>query len=137
MGVTCCISIRTRNLKMSIWINMPIVKLRSQVCSRHQFAVMVLTSNFHSNQTIMIMKKNYMVYLLPVLMLLAVSSCNKSFQEATINKNVPATVAASLLFNGVLNDFPDLPDGAYASNYQSSVVYKNTSNKDEIWCQYY
>jgi len=98
---------------------------------------MVLTSNFHSNQTIMIMKKNYIVYLLPVLMLLAVSSCNKSFQEATINKNVPATVAASLLFNGVLNDFPDLPDGAYASNYQSSVVYKNTSNKDEIWCQYY
>ena len=85
----------------------------------------------------MIMKKIYMIYLLPILMLLAVSSCNKSFESATLNNNVPNSVAASLLFNGVLNNFPDLPDGAYASNNQSSVVYANTSNKDEIWCQYY
>jgi hypothetical protein len=85
----------------------------------------------------MIMKKTYMIYLLPILMLLAVSSCNKSFEAAALNNNVPNSVAASLLFNGVLNNFPDLPDGAYASNNQSGVVYANTSNKDEIWCQYY
>jgi len=84
----------------------------------------------------MIMKNIYMIYLLPIL-LLTVSSCNKSFEAATLNNNVPNSVAASLLFNGVVNNFPDLPDGAYASNYQSSVVYQNTSNKDEIWCQYY
>ena len=30
-----------------------------------------------------------------------------------------------------------MPDGGYASNYQSNVVYNNASNKDEIWCQYY
>jgi len=83
------------------------------------------------------MKKIYMIYLLPIVALLTVSSCNKSFEAATLNNNVPNSVAASLLFNGVINNFPDLPDGAYASNYQSSVVYQNTSNKDEIWCQYY
>jgi hypothetical protein len=83
------------------------------------------------------MKNIYIIYLLPILMLLTVSSCNKSFELATLNNNVPNSVAASLLFNGVLNNFPDLPDGAYASSNQNSIVYNSTSNKDEIWCQYY
>jgi len=83
------------------------------------------------------MKKIFRIYLLPALLLLTVSSCKKDFQKYTQNPNVPLSVPASLLFNGVLNDLVDLPDGGYASSNQSSVVYKNTSNKDEIWCQYY
>jgi len=83
------------------------------------------------------MKKIFIIYLLPVLIVLTVSSCNKTFQLDTQNPNVPSVVPASLLLNGVLNNFPDLPDGGYASGNQSSVVYNNTSNKDEIWCQYY
>jgi len=83
------------------------------------------------------MKKIFRIYLLPALLLLTVSSCKKDFQKYTQNPNVPLSVPASLLFNGVLNDLVDLPDGGYASSNQNSVVYKNTSNKDEIWCQYY
>lgn len=83
------------------------------------------------------MKKIFKTYLLPALMVLTASSCRKSYQELTQNPNVPSSVPASLLMNGVLNDFPDLPDGAYASSNQSGVVYKSTSNKDEIICQYY
>ncbi len=81
--------------------------------------------------------KKIFIYLLPVLMLLTVSSCKKSFEDLTKNPNVPLSVPASLLLNGVLNDLPDLPDGAYASSNQNGVVYKGTSNKDEILCQYY
>ncbi|HEY9000973.1 MAG TPA: SusD/RagB family nutrient-binding outer membrane lipoprotein [Mucilaginibacter sp.] len=81
--------------------------------------------------------KKIAIFLLPVLTLLVVSSCKKSFEDLTKNPNVASNAPASLLLNGVLNDFPDLPDGAYASNNQSAYVYKNTSNKDEIWCQYY
>lgn len=83
------------------------------------------------------MKKIIKMFLLPALMLLTVSSCKKSYQELTQNPNVPNSVPASLLLNGILNDFPDLPDGGYASSNQNSVVYKNTSNKDEIVSQYY
>ena len=66
------------------------------------------------------MKKIFRTYLLPVVMLLTVSSCKKSFQELTQNNNVPGSVPASLLFNGVLNSMVDLPDG-----------------QDEIYDQYY
>jgi hypothetical protein len=68
----------------------------------------------------MIMKKILKVYLLPVLMLLAVSSCKKSFEDLTINPNVPSNVPASLLFNGIENSLADLPQ-----------------NSNEIYCQYY
>jgi hypothetical protein len=85
----------------------------------------------------MIMKKILKIYLLPIAMLLTVSSCQKTFEERTLNNNVPNNVPAALLLNGVLNDFPDLPQGAYASNSQSSIVYNGASNKDEIYCQYY
>jgi hypothetical protein len=99
---------------------------------------MALTLNYHSNKKRkMIMKKIFKFYLLPAIMLFTVSSCKKSFENLTQNNNVPQNVPASLLLNGVLNDFPDLPDGGYASNNQSGVVYSGTSNKDEIWDQYY
>ena len=68
----------------------------------------------------MIMKKIFKIYLLPALMLLTVSSCKKSFQELTVNNNVPTSVPASLLFNGLLNSMVDFPD-----------------NSNEIYCQYY
>ena len=66
------------------------------------------------------MKKIFKFYLLPALLMLSASSCTKSFEDLTQNKNVPTSVPASLLFNGVLNSMVDLPDG-----------------EDEIWCQYY
>jgi hypothetical protein len=65
------------------------------------------------------MKKILKIYLLPIL-LLTVTSCKKSYQDLTINNNVPTSVPASLLFNGILNNMVDLP--------QSS---------SEIYCQYY
>jgi len=68
----------------------------------------------------MIMKKIFRIYLLPALMVLSVSSCQKNFESFTKNSNVATAVPASLLFNGVLNSMVDFPDGA-----------------DEIWCQYY
>ncbi|WPU93355.1 SusD/RagB family nutrient-binding outer membrane lipoprotein [Mucilaginibacter sabulilitoris] len=66
------------------------------------------------------MKKIFVNYMLPVFMVLAVTGCKKSFQELTQNNNVPSTVPASLLFNGILNKIADLPQ---------------TNN--EIYCQYY
>jgi hypothetical protein len=68
----------------------------------------------------MIMKKIFRIYLLPAILLLTVSSCKKSFENATQNNNVPNNVPSSLLLNGILNSMVDLPDGA-----------------DEIWDQYY
>ena len=46
------------------------------------------------------MKKRYIIYLLPILMVLIVSSCNKTFEADTQNANVPNSVASSLLLNG-------------------------------------
>jgi hypothetical protein len=66
------------------------------------------------------MKKIFINYILPVFMVLAVTGCKKSFEDLTKNNNVPSTVPASLLFNGVLNSMVDLPQ---------------TSN--EIYSQYY
>ncbi|WP_158994682.1 SusD/RagB family nutrient-binding outer membrane lipoprotein [Mucilaginibacter sp. L196] len=83
------------------------------------------------------MKKILIIYFLPVIILLAVSSCKKSFIDDTTNNNLPNSVSASLLLTGVLTNMVDLPDGAYSSSTQSSMVYPNASNKDEIWGQYY
>ena len=66
------------------------------------------------------MKKICRLYLLPALMLLTVSSCKKSYEDLTKNPNVPQTVPASLLFNGIANSMVDFPD-----------------NENEIYCQYY
>jgi hypothetical protein len=68
----------------------------------------------------MIMKKIFKMYLLPALMLLTVSSCKKSYEDLTKNPNVPQSVPASLLFNGIANSMVDFPD-----------------NSAEIYCQYF
>lgn len=51
---------------------------------------------------------------------LATTSCNKTLDELTLNENKPNSVPASLLFNGVLNDAFEAPNGDY-----------------EAWNQYY
>jgi len=57
---------------------------------------------------------------LPVLLALATTSCDKDFEELTVNENKPNSVPASLLFTGVLNDAFEAPNGQY-----------------EAWDQYY
>ena len=66
------------------------------------------------------MKKIFRIYLLPVFVILTATGCKKSFQDLTVNNNVPNAVPASLLFNGVLNSMVEYPD-----------------NSKEIYCQYY
>ena len=68
----------------------------------------------------MIMKKIFKIYVTAATMLLMVSSCQKTFVKDAINPNVPTSVPASLLLNGVDNSLVDFPDGA-----------------DEIYDQYY
>ncbi len=51
---------------------------------------------------------------------LATTSCNKTLDELTVNENKPNSVPAALLFNGVLNDAFEAPNGQY-----------------EAWDQYY
>ncbi len=68
----------------------------------------------------MIMKKIFKINLLMVLLVLSVSSCKKSFEDLTQNPNVPSSVPASLLFNGILNNMVDFPD-----------------TQNEIYCQYF
>ena len=83
----------------------------------------------------MIMKKTFKInFLLPLTILLAVTGCKKSFEDLTQNNNKPSSVPASLLFNGVVNNMVDLPDGG-----GNSIIYASSSNgnKDEIWSQYY
>ncbi|RFZ92717.1 SusD/RagB family nutrient-binding outer membrane lipoprotein [Mucilaginibacter conchicola] len=50
-------------------------------------------------------------YILPAALLLSVTGCKKSFDELSQNTNVANVVPASLLFNGILNDVSELPDG--------------------------
>lgn len=67
------------------------------------------------------MKKIFRICLLPVLaIVLSVTGCKKSFEDLTKNNNVPSTVPASLLFNGIAYKMADFPQ---------------TNN--EIYCQYY
>lgn len=58
------------------------------------------------------MNKLFRISLLPLILLLSATSCKKSFQELTQNTNVPNSVPASLLFNGILNSMVEYPDGA-------------------------
>ena len=55
-----------------------------------------------------------------IIIIAALTSCKKSFQDLTQNNNVPTSVPASLLLNGVLNNLVDLPNSS-----------------KEIYCQYY
>ena len=66
------------------------------------------------------MKKIFKIYLLPALMLLTINGCKKSYDDLAKNPNVPQSVPASLLFNGVVNSMVDFPD-----------------NQSEIYCQYF
>jgi hypothetical protein len=66
------------------------------------------------------MKKIFKFYAAIVGILLCASSCKKSFDDLTINENVPLRVPASLLFKGILNSMVEAPDG-----------------KKEIYSQYY
>ncbi|MDB5090463.1 MAG: SusD/RagB family nutrient-binding outer rane lipoprotein, partial [Mucilaginibacter sp.] len=68
------------------------------------------------------MKKIFRIYLLPLLVLLAVSSCKKSFEDLTQNNNVPNSVPASLLLNGVLNNMVDLA-GSSSEIYNQYYIY--------------
>ncbi len=68
------------------------------------------------------MKKILKNYLLPVAMLLTVSSCQKTFEKDTVNANVPTSVPASLLLNGITNSMADLPDGS-AEIYDQYYIY--------------
>lgn len=53
------------------------------------------------------MKRSIYILSAAVLLLVAASSCRKSFEDFSVNKNKPVNVPASLLFNGVLNDMTD------------------------------
>jgi len=66
------------------------------------------------------MKKIFKLQLLAALILISTSGCKKSYQELTQNNNVPSSVPASLLLNGVEYNMVDFPD-----------------NENEIYCQYY
>ena len=66
------------------------------------------------------MKNIFKICLLAIPVLLTAGGCKKSFQELTQNTNVPNSVPASLLLNGVLNSMVDYPD-----------------NNKEIYSQYY
>ena len=69
----------------------------------------------------MIMKNIFKIYLLPaVLLLLTANGCKKTFLADSVNNNVPTSVPASLLLNGVLYSMVDFPD-----------------NSPEIYDQYY
>ncbi|MBB3056649.1 SusD/RagB family nutrient-binding outer membrane lipoprotein [Mucilaginibacter gotjawali] len=66
------------------------------------------------------MKKLIKICLMPVLLALTVSSCKKTFLADSINNNVPTSVPASLLLNGIEYNMVDFPD-----------------NSPEIYDQYY
>ena len=58
----------------------------------------------------MIMKKTLKFYLIPLLMVFVISNgCKKTFQDDAINNNVPTSVPASLLLNGILYGMVDFP----------------------------
>jgi hypothetical protein len=81
------------------------------------------------------MKTIFKKYILPATLLLSVagSGCKKSFEELTKNNNVPNTVPASLLFNGILNDIAELPDGQkeiYAQYYLYNYDYYGNNRYD-------
>jgi hypothetical protein len=79
------------------------------------------------------MKKIFLIYALPVFMILAATGCKKSFQDLTVNNNVPNAVPASLLFNGILNSMADMPDGSdetYSQYYINNYDYYGNNRYD-------
>jgi hypothetical protein len=81
------------------------------------------------------MKKIFINYVLPVFMVLAATGCKKSFEDLTKNNNVPSTVPASLLFNGVLNKMVDMPqteNEIYAQYYLYNYDYYGNNRYDDF-----
>jgi len=81
----------------------------------------------------MIMKKILKIYLLPVLIVLTVSSCKKTFEDRAINHNVPTSVPASLLLTGIQNSVSDLPQGSteiYSQYYIYNYNYYGNNTYD-------
>lgn len=70
----------------------------------------------------MIMKKILRICLLPVLLVLTVSSCKKTFDDRAVNHNVPTSVPAALLLNGVEYNMVDFPDNS-AEIYDQYYIY--------------
>lgn len=57
------------------------------------------------------MRKNGQIWLLPLLILVILSSCKKSFNDLYKNENKPLTVPAALLLNGIENSMFEAPYG--------------------------
>ncbi len=55
------------------------------------------------------MNKQCRILLLPVMVIMVLTGCKKSFDSLYQNPNVPTVVQPSLLLNGVLNDMYDAP----------------------------
>jgi len=71
----------------------------------------------------MIMKKILKIYLLPaVLLLFTANGCKKTFLADSVNNNVPTSVPASLLLNGILYNLVDFPDNS-AEIYDQYYIY--------------
>lgn len=79
------------------------------------------------------MKKIFNIVLLFTVVLTLTTGCKKSFEELTQNTNKPNSVSASLLFNGVLNNLADLPDGSketYSQYYLNNYDYYGNNRYD-------
>jgi len=57
------------------------------------------------------MKIHFKHIALPVVLLVLLSGCSKSFDDLNVNTNKPTSVPAYLLFNGILNTMLDAPGG--------------------------
>ena len=66
------------------------------------------------------MKKYFSILLTAALVIIAMSSCKKSFDDLYENPNKPNSVPSSLLLRGVLND-----------------IYEGPAGMKERWSQYY
>lgn len=60
--------------------------------------------------------------LLPILLVIIAGGCKKTFIADSANTNVPTSVPASLLLNGVLNSLVDFPDNS-AEIYDQYYIY--------------
>ncbi|WP_413669748.1 SusD/RagB family nutrient-binding outer membrane lipoprotein [Mucilaginibacter sp. Mucisp86] len=79
------------------------------------------------------MKKILKALVLPALALATTTGCKKSFEDLTKNTNVPSTVPASLLFNGILNKMADLPQSEneiYGQYYLYNYDYYGNNRYD-------
>jgi hypothetical protein len=77
--------------------------------------------------------KKKLLYILPVLAALSVTSCKKSFDDLTKNTNKPNSVPAALLFNGVALAMVEQPDGdkeVYSQYYLNNYDYYGNNRYD-------